>query len=220
MGTWAWEISARFYRRTYGPLAHGLDEAVFARVGGVDGAVVADVGCGPGVVTRKLLERGVARVYAVDVSPRMLAQVPDDPRVEKVRARLEDDPLARLGEDALDLVIFKRSLYLPRPLALRALRSARRTLRPGGAIAVVHPEASVVAYAFGRPSRLRRHTAYHLFNRGISTLGVLLGGEDYGVYTRAELAALLEEAADGARVEVSDGGEGAFNLGIVWGSAG
>lgn len=219
MGTWAWEISARFYRRTYGPLAHRLDEAVFARVGDVRGKVVADVGCGPGVVTRKLLERGAARVYALDVSPAMLAQAPDDPCVEKILGNVEDDPLGRLGEGAIDLAIFKRSLYMPRPAALAALRSARRALRPRGAIVVVHPEASVFAYAFGRPPRLRRHTPYHLFNRGISTLGVLLGGEDYGVYTRDGLARLLADAGDGARVEVSDGGEGAFNLGILWGPA-
>ncbi|MFN7145111.1 MAG: class I SAM-dependent methyltransferase, partial [Myxococcota bacterium] len=69
MGSWAWEISARFYRRTYGPLAHGLDDQLFAVLGDVTGKVVADVGCGPGVVVRKFLERGAAKVYAIDVSP-------------------------------------------------------------------------------------------------------------------------------------------------------
>lgn len=214
MGSWAWEISARFYRRTYGPLAHGLDDQLFAVLGDVTGKVVADVGCGPGVVVRKFLERGAAKVYAIDVSPAMLAQVPDDPRVVKVQARLEDDPLPRLSAEAqgFDVVLFKRSLYQPRPGAVATLRAARAALRPGGVVAVIHPEASLLTYAFGSPPRLRSHTPYHLFNRGISTLGVLAGGEDYAVYTRDELVQLVSEAADGAPVEVHDGGlSAAFN---------
>ncbi len=217
MGSWAWEISARFYRRTYGPVAHGLDDQLFERLGDVRGAVVADVGCGPGVVSRKFVDRGAARVYAIDVSPAMLAQVGDDPRIVPVQARLEDDPLPGLAADAggFDVVLFKRSLYQPRPGARATLWAARRALRPDGALCVIHPEASLLRYAFGDPPRLRSHTPYHLFNRGISTLGVLAGGEDYEVYTRDALVALVSEVADGARVEVHDGLSAAFNMVIL-----
>ncbi len=217
MGLWAWDISARFYRRTYGPLAHGLDEQLFASLGDLRGAVVADVGCGPGVVARKFVARGAARVYAIDVSRAMLEQVGDDPRIRTVEGRVEDHVLERIRAEeepeGFDVVLFKRSLYLPRPAAVEALRAALGCLRPKGRVCVVHPERSLLTYAFGRPPRLRSHTPYHLFNRGISTLGVLAGGEDYAVYTRAELLALAEEAADGARVEALDGGtSAAFNL--------
>jgi SAM-dependent methyltransferase len=217
VGAWAWDVSARFYRRTYGPLAHGLDDALFARLGHVRGATVADVGCGPGVVTRKFLDRGAACVYAVDVSRAMLDQVVEDPRVIPVLARLEDDPLPGLAAEAegFDVVLFKRSLYLPRPGAIRTLRAARRALRPGGALCVIHPEASLLTYAFGKPRRIRRHTPYHLFNRGVSTLGVLAGGEDYAVYTRDALAALVEEAVPGGRIEVHGGLDAAFNMVIL-----
>lgn len=215
MGSWAWEISARFYRRTYGPLAHALDAQVFSRLGDLRGRVVADVGCGPGVVTRKFLEAGAARVFAIDASPSMLAQVADDPRVVRVRAHLEDDPLPVLAEVAggFDVVLFKRSLYQEREAAVETLRAARRGLRPGGVVCVVHPEASLRTYAFGRPNRVRAHTPYHLFNRAISTLGVLVGGEQYVVYTRWELLEIARAAADGARVDLLAGdASAAFNV--------
>lgn len=217
MGVWAWDISARFYRRTYGPLAHGLDDQLFAWLGDLTGAVVADVGCGPGVVARKFLGRGAGRVYAIDVSPLMLAQVGDDPRIVPVQGRVEDHVLERIRDEGepegFDVVLFKRSLYLPRPQAVEALRAALACLRPGGRVCVIHPEARLLTYAFGSPPRPRAHTPYHLFNRAISTLGVLVGGEDYSVYTRDELRALAEEAADTAPVEVLDGGlSAAFNL--------
>lgn len=222
MGLWAWDISARFYRRTYGPIAHGLDAQLFAWLGDLDGKIVADVGCGPGVVARKFVAGGAARVYAIDVSAAMLAQVGDDPRIVPVEGRVEDGVLERLAASSVspsgppngfDVVLFKRSLYLPRPAALATLRTAIRCLRPGGRVCIVHPERRLVTYAFGSPPRLRSHTPYHLFNRGISTLGVLAGGEDYAVYTRADLLALAEEAAQGAPVEALDGGLSAsFNL--------
>jgi SAM-dependent methyltransferase len=212
MGDWAWEISARVYRRTYGPLAHALDDRLFAALGELRGAVVADAGCGPGIVTRKLLARGAARVWAIDVSQRMLAQVPAEPRVVRARARIEELPRLAAEADGFDFILFKRSLYLPRDIARATLRAARAGLRPGGAVAVLHPEAALLPYTFGSPPRPRAHSAYHLFNRAISRFGALAGGENYTVYTRAGLLDLAQEAADGAEVEVHDAGSRAFNL--------
>jgi hypothetical protein len=112
--------------------------------------------------------------------------------------------------EGVDLVLFKRSLYHPESEAETILRDALAVLRPGGRVVVVHPERSLLPYAFGRPPRLRRHTPYHLFNRAVSRLGVALGGEHYTLYTRDELFALARRVA--ARVEPIRSDQDAFNL--------
>jgi SAM-dependent methyltransferase len=217
---WAWDISALFYAKTYGPLAHQLDEELFQFLGAsLRGAVVADVGCGPGVVAQKLAARGAERVFALDVSQKMLDQIPASPRITPALGRVEDGVLKALKEKAapagFDLVLFKRSLYQDRPEALRVLKEAYAQLAPGGRICVIHPEGGLREYAFGEPARLRGHTPYHLFNRAISLLGVWLGGEKYALYTRAELLALLGEVAGEERVALIPSGQRAFNLAAV-----
>ena len=73
---WTWCLSAPFYARTYDDLAHQLDKDLFAYLGRrTQGAVVADCGCGPGVVTKKFLQRGAGRVFAIDLNAAMLHQV-------------------------------------------------------------------------------------------------------------------------------------------------
>ena len=202
---WGWKISARVYRWTYGPLAHALDDALFGFLGeDLRGMVVADVGCGPGVVARKLLAGGAERVFAIDVEADMLRQIGDQPGLVPVRGRAEDDVLPRIraehGIDGFDLVLFKRSLYQPTDTARAVLRSAWENLRPGGRLCVVHPEASLRRYAFGEPLRIRRHTPYHLFNRTASRIGTLIGAEHYTLYSRDGLRTLLGEVAGPERV--------------------
>jgi SAM-dependent methyltransferase len=214
---WAWDVSALFYSKTYGPLAHQLDEELFAYLGkDLEGAVVADCGCGPGIVSRKLVERGAGKVFAIDSNPQMLRQVPPLPQIVSVQAVAEEGILEKLcvqqAWEGFDLVLFKRSLYQDRPDALRLLRSTYQHLRPGGRIAIVHPERSVLAYAFGDPPRLHRHTPYHLFNRALSVFGVLTGAEQYALYTRDELSDLAAEVAGSDKVERIPSAQRAFNL--------
>ncbi len=215
---WAWNVSAWVYARTYGPLAHRLDEDVFSWLGreGLAGKVVMDCGCGPGVVARKLVELGAAKVICVDVSPKMLEQVGDDPRLIKVQARLEPGELKPIADqyapEGVDVVLFKRSLYHPTDVAVEVLREAHGLLKPGGQVVVVHPERKILPYAFGRPLRVHRHTPYHLFNRTISKIGVRLGGEQYTVHTRDELLSLARRAAGENSVSEIPTSQGSFNL--------
>ena len=214
---WAWNVSAPFYRWTYGPLAHELDRCVVRHLGDdLGGRVIADMGCGPGVATRTLLAHGAACVVAVDAIPAMLHQLEGVAGAVPVTARIEPDVFEPLREaharDGFDAILFKRSLYHPRAEALQILRAAYRALRRGGSICIVHPEASLSAYAFGEPPRLRSHAPYHLFNRAMSRLGVLLGGEQYTLYGRADLLALAREVADSSCVETIPCPSAAFNL--------
>ncbi len=95
------------------------------------GDAVADIGSGSGYFTRRFA-RHAAKVYAVDIDPKLLEMVKKDaqPNVETVLAA-EDDP--RLAPSSVDLIFFcnvlhhiaNREAYLPK------LKSA---LKPGGRV--------------------------------------------------------------------------------------
>jgi SAM-dependent methyltransferase len=226
---WRWYVSAHFYEPTYMRIGHQLDSELFAYLGDrTRGAVVADCGCGPGVVTEKLLGQGAARVFAIDVNPAMLgklrARLPEaiaSGRVVVVQrafdARFLSDLTGRFLEGGgFDLILFKRSLYLRTELALPILKAALAALAPGGALVMVHPERSLRRYAFGPGWRPMRHTFYHLFNRAFSRVGDLVRSSDYTLYTREELLDLLRTAAAGRPVELIPSGQRAYNMVAVW----
>ena len=138
---WAWHLSALVYEWSYVQVAHQIDEDFVGYLGErLIGAVVADCGCGPGVVTEKLLQACASRVVAIDANASM---------IERARARLakgvatgkalvchashEADTLAGVRQQVLagrgfDIVLFKRSLYMPRQRALLTLRQAAAAL--------------------------------------------------------------------------------------------
>lgn len=213
---WAWNVSALVYARTYGDLAHKLDEDVVAFLGDLKGKIVLDAGCGPGVVSAKLAAAGAEKVLCVDVTQGMLDQIPDDPKLVKVLARLDPGSLkpivAEHAPNGVDVILFKRSLYHRPAEAEELLREAHGLLRPGGHVVVVHPERKTFPYAFGRPMRLHKHTPYHLFNRTISRIGRRVGAEDYTLHTRDELLELARRAAGGAPVSTIPSKQEAFNL--------
>jgi SAM-dependent methyltransferase len=90
------------------------------------GALVADVGCGPGNDTVRLRELGL-RVHGFDLSHAMLTarRVPG-----QVRADLRALPLADGTLDGLWCVAVL--LHIPRELVPGALAEFHRVLRPGG----------------------------------------------------------------------------------------
>lgn len=122
----------RFVSRGGEKLDHALDHFAVD----VTGLVAADLGASTGGFTDCLLQRGAARVYAVDVGYGQLAEaIRTDPRVvvmDRTNARaLEELP------EPIDLVVIDVSFI---SLAL-ILPAAANVLRPGGrCIALVKPQ--------------------------------------------------------------------------------
>lgn len=225
---WAWSLSALVYEKAYIRVAHQTDADLLAYLSDrVRGATVADCGCGPGVVSEKFIEAGAARVVAIDSNAGM---------VEKARARLqpfvrsgravvrqvshEGDTLERLRQEVLDgqgfdIVLFKRSLYMPRPRALQTIRHAAAALEAEGIIVVVHPERVLGRYAFAPPFGITSYTPFHLFNRAISRVAECCGMEEYTLYSRDELLDLLREAVPGAAAEFIPSQQRPYNLAVL-----
>ncbi len=224
----SWRVSAPFYRLSYIDIAHHLDEALFAHLADeVQGAVVADCGCGPGIVVEKFLQRGASHVIGVDVNEAMLQQTRErvspaiaNGRVQTVQATFSPKLFPRLQKQYLDdggfdIILFKRSLYLKRKRALFVLRAAARGLNKGGVLAVIHGKRSLRRYAFGPGMCLMPYTPYHLFNRGISKLGERLGMGNYRLYTEEELLDLLHETAPNYQIEKIASEQHAYNLAAI-----
>ncbi|MDH3598394.1 MAG: class I SAM-dependent methyltransferase [Candidatus Tectomicrobia bacterium] len=231
---WAWDVSARVYEWAYIQVAHQTDADLLAYLGErVIGATVADCGCGPGVVSEKFLRAGAATVVAIDSNAGMIDKArvrltafpfgQSDGTAPKVVVRQcshEGDALRQLAQEVLgggqfDIVLFKRSLYMPRPRAVLTLRQAATALRPQGVIAVVHPERTLQRYAFAPPFGITRYTPFHLFNRAISRVAERCGAEEYTLYSRSELLALLREAVPGAVVETIPSRQRPYNLAVL-----
>lgn len=117
---------------------HGLRPALelLHRVPVTGPALVYDLGCGPGTVTRIIAKRFPgARVIGLDSAPEMLAKAAGEPgRIEWVPARIEEwEP-----EEAPDLIYTNAVLHWlddHASLFLRLLRS----IAPGGCLAVQMP---------------------------------------------------------------------------------
>lgn len=212
-------ISALTYRWTYLRVVQRCDDDLFDFLGDrLAGARVVDCGSGPGLTSEKLLRSGVAALLAVDASGSMVRQA---------RARLAPFSSANVQHRLVDegffqgisgwphIVLFKRSLYAARPGALATLRAAVAAVDPPGLVVVVHPESSLRCYAFGRPARWRRFTAFHLFNRFVSAGVARLGFGEYRLYRHDELLALLTEAAQGRQVVQVPVSQDAYNIAAI-----
>ncbi len=107
----------------------------------LDGARVADIGCGDGALTRLMTRLG-ARVTGIEPSEGQLT------RARAAEPAGDEDYLQGVAEDlplpgtSLDVAMFFNSLHhVPVENQGRALQEAARALRPGGRLCVIEPLA-------------------------------------------------------------------------------
>lgn len=156
-------------------LARGLEQF------GVDpaGRVAIDVGASTGGFTDCLLQRGAARVYAVDVGYGQLAwKLREDPRVvvlEKTNIRhLQPEQLDPLPDLAvIDASFISLSLVLPPTLALLK--------RPAELVALVKPQFEVGKGAVGKGGIVRDPKLHDEVLQNMGRLATELGAELLGI---------------------------------------
>jgi 23S rRNA (cytidine1920-2'-O)/16S rRNA (cytidine1409-2'-O)-methyltransferase len=130
-------------------LAHGLDHFGWD----VTGAVALDVGSSTGGFTDVLLQRGAAKVFAVDVGTNQLAwRLRQDPRVivhEKTNARYLTEEIVT---EPVDLIVCDASFI---SLA-KVLDTALDFVRPGGRLlALIKPQFEAARHEIGKGGVVR-----------------------------------------------------------------
>ena len=218
----AWHLSALAYRWSTTTVADQADSDLLSYLGdSLTGSTVLDCGCGPGLLAARLMTRGAASVIAVDANRSMarqtrhrLAEEVRSGRVAVLHDFVDAAFFATLGW-AVDVVVFKRSLYAPEAEAAETLRAAVGAVGDHGVVVVIHPERSLGRYAWGAPPAWHSYTVFHLVNRLISRLAVALRMSAYRAYTEQELEALLRMAAGAGTVERIPTRQHAYNIAAI-----
>ncbi|GII05164.1 methyltransferase domain-containing protein [Planobispora takensis] len=131
----------RLEARGADPAFTGYREEYLAALGPETVEVVAEIGCGTGLVARALARRGnfTGHVIAVDQSPVLLRAARElaaaDGVLERIDFRLGDAHALDLPEASVDAVI-AHTLISHVAAPGRVLAEAGRVVRPGGTIAV------------------------------------------------------------------------------------
>jgi ubiquinone/menaquinone biosynthesis C-methylase UbiE len=118
------------------PLDRALLRALVETVG--PAAAYADIGCGPGHVSRFLADQG-ASVTGIDLSPAMIARA----RVEVPGVTFEtgDATMLDWADESFDAIVaFYSLIHLDDDLISRACCEFARVLRPGGRVLVAFHE--------------------------------------------------------------------------------
>jgi SAM-dependent methyltransferase len=117
----------------------------------LEGATVADVGCGDGSLSRVMARAG-AWVVGIDPGPQQLARASAAERVA------DEVYLCALGEalplpdGCLDALVYFNALHhVPIPVQGAALKEAARVVRPGGVVYVQEPLAEGSYFEIMRP---------------------------------------------------------------------
>ncbi len=153
-------------------LAHGLDHFGWD----VTGAVALDVGSSTGGFTDVLLQRGAAKVFAVDVGTNQLAwSLRQDPRVivrEKTNARYLSDAIVT---EPVDLIVCDASFI---SLA-KVLDAALGFAKPGGRLlALIKPQFEAERHEIGKGGVVRDEVVHE---RVCGEVAAWLGGRGWHV---------------------------------------
>ena len=131
------ELAATYTERIYAELAgKPLDRHLLNRFAEEVRArgPVADLGCGPGHVTRYLHEQGV-RMLGVDLSSRMIEEARR--RAPEIEFRVGDMRALELPDRAMaGVVAFYSLIHISEAEMMPTLRELRRVLTPGGLLLV------------------------------------------------------------------------------------
>jgi SAM-dependent methyltransferase len=127
---WIWRALGEFRRND--------DQASFYDPAGKD---VLDYGCGPGYLTRELLDRGALHVTGIDISEAEIEAARVRAREEGVEDRsnhlVADAHDLEFADDSFDLIVGDSILH---HLDMKvALEEIRRVLRPGGRAVFMEP---------------------------------------------------------------------------------
>lgn len=128
-----------------------LDEALETFALSVEGKIAADLGASTGGFTDCLLQRGAAKVYAVDVDTRQLdMKLREDPRVvlvEKNARYLEKEEIS----DRLDIVTIDLSFIS----VLKVLPAVRDIVDDGVVVSLIKPQFEVGRLQVGKKGIVR-----------------------------------------------------------------
>lgn len=129
---------------------------ILDKAGVGSGSRVLDVACGTGVLFPFCVQRGVAQVTAVDISPEMAkiaAGKTDDPRLQVICGDIE----ALEPTGSFDCcVVYNAFPHFPEPE--RLIGALAKWLRPGGRLTVAHGMslAALNAHHSGRAAKVSR----------------------------------------------------------------
>ena len=115
------------------------------------GALVFDIGCGEGRITRLIATSG-ARVTGIDPGPQQIERALAQPNVAGEAYVVGSAEKLDAASGSADVVVFFNSLHhVPAAAMDRALSEAIRVLRPGGWLYIAEPLPEGPQYELARP---------------------------------------------------------------------